>query len=370
MKKIALMTGKRGGWDACRPLVAMLDKSSNFVCDVLITDQHLQPEFGYTAGAVADQCMRPITIGVSQERDSIRARLNAGAEELSGFSDYITNHSPDLVLVYGDRLEALMLAIACHTHRIPFAHMQSGDRTGGLDEGNRRAIEELASWHYCSMVEHAEFLRCHLGCLPIEHPTVTGDQHLDRIRLGRVTPAHDLHSKYGLFSEVGLDLDHYCLLMYHPNTDGRSITNDERTALDVALRVTYPNNVLEIKGCSDPFYISAQGQGIEGWPVLDTVPSEDFLGLLANAQFIIGNSSAGIIEAPYMGTPSINVGTRQHGRIQYGHTRDATTRNEIGLAIGDAISAKHNPPSAFPYGTGHATEVIFQHLVEWSQRNG
>lgn len=353
--KIALMTGKRGGWDAMLPLVYYLDGDIDIELDVLVTDQHLSHDFGYTYDDIRKGCKNSIPILSRQRGDSIRSRSDAGAEMFKGFAAYLENRKPDLALVYGDRLEALMWATACRMFNIPVGHMQSGDSTGGVDDTFRRCIEQIASLHFCSLEEHKEALlaRCHHS--NIASVWVVGDQHIDRITAGDIASVEELEG-------YRFDLEGLVLVLYHPDTLSRANTQDEIRAISEALRKAGGKNIVQIMGCSDQFYRDADKLDVVCKSFMN-LPSRVFLGLLRVAKYIIGNSSCGIIEAAYLGTPAIDIGDRQKGRKHGPSVLHPNTEYNIFRCIKATEFWRPTPTGI--YGNGTANAQIYRHIKEW-----
>jgi len=353
------MTGKRGGWDAMLPLVEALEGDSSISLDVLVTDQHLSHDFGYTYDQVRKDCKNPISILSHQSGDSIRGRTNAGADMLRGFAAYLESHKPDLALVYGDRLEALMWATACVMFNIPVGHMQSGDHTGGVDNIFRRCIEDTASLHFCSLGSHALFLIQRTKNSKPKEIHIVGDQHIDRIIAGDITSDEELVSKYS-------PLENLVIVLYHPDTLSRANTQDEIRGISEALRESSESNIIQIMGCSDQFYRDADRLDVT-CRSFTNIPSRDFLGLLKKAKFIIGNSSCGIIEAPYLNTPAIDIGDRQNGRITASFPWYQNSDADINLISGSLkyLTDPKLEPSKL-YGDGTANAQIYAHIKKWS----
>ncbi len=353
--KVALMTGKRGGWDAMLPLVQALDEDGEISLDVLVTDQHLSHDFGYTYDQVREDCKNSIPVLSYQGGDSIRNRSDAGADMLRGFAAYLESHKPDLALVYGDRLEALMWATACRMYNIPVGHMQSGDSTGGVDDTFRRCIEQISSLFFCSLDVHKEALLTRLHGSNIASIWVVGDQHVDRIIGGDIATDIELKSQ-------GFTLDGLVLLLYHPDTLSRARTQDEARAIGEALRSAGEKNIVKVMGCSDQFYRDAFAIDVPT-QTHRNLSSRVFLGLLRAAKYIIGNSSCGIIEAPYLGTPTIDIGGRQHGRLAAATVYRAYHREGIKFRI-ERIGGLEFDPCGL-YGDGTANAQIYKHIKEW-----
>jgi UDP-hydrolysing UDP-N-acetyl-D-glucosamine 2-epimerase len=263
------------------------------------------------------------------------------------------------VLVHGDRGEHLMVAFAAVNLGIAVAHTQGGDRSGNIDELQRHAITKLAHVHFPESEASAERIR-RLG----EDPWrvhVVGSTYVDRITQGLYVTADDARAALGLEPDEA-----FLLGVVHPESflDARENRRQAETVLEAleasGLRtvVTYP--------CSDPGYegILEALRSRESNPAFVVRPNIDndvYLGLMAAADALVGNSSAALVEAPYFRLPAINVGRRQERRDRDANVVDTPAD---AAAIAAAIARVRDPGfrAALPPGTrlgdGHAAERI------------
>jgi len=214
--------------------------------------------------------------------------------------------------VHGDRGEHLMVALAALTLGIAVAHTQGGDRSGNVDDIQRHAISKLAHLHFPETESAAERL-VRMGEEPWRIHMV-GSTYVDRILAGLYAPPEDARRRLGLAPS-----EPFALVIVHPETWAQA--GEGRRAAEAALEgirraglravVTYP--------CSDPGYeeivaVLEAAAGEEAFVVRPNIENDVYLGLMAGAEALVGNSSAALVEAPYFQLPAVNVGTRQDGR--------------------------------------------------------
>lgn len=261
----------------------------------------------------------------------------------------------DLVVLLGDRYEVLGAAVGAYLTGVPIAHLSGGDITeGSADDSMRHAITKLSHVHFTTCRESADRI-LQMGEEPWRVHAV-GCPGVDRVMRTPVIPRKDL--LLGLRME---DQD-YILVCLHPNTMGGG--NQELDAIEDAI-VIRPHGlqVVVVGPCRDL-----------GWEAIDTrwklladnyklnyFPSLDqqiYLSLLCHARALVGNSSAGFYEAPCFGTPVINVGDRQQGRVRTTLVSDVPpVSDNIRWAL-NKITIWQRLHVPHPYGDGHAAEYI------------
>lgn len=291
MKRICVCTGSRSEWGLLEPLVEQLDKE--FDVQLIITGSHLSKQFGKTSQYIPNKYQGYIC-PVLADDDSNIGTCHSMAMGLMQFPGSFANINPDCVLLLGDRFEIFAAAIAAYNLGIPIAHIHGGDvTTGSLDDGYRDCITRLSTYHFVATPTAA--LRI-AGI--VDHPLL--NIHCVG-SLGCVFPT--------LPKEV-LKCDY--LVVYHSG-------NVEEFSNIVAVTEHLPN-VIYIGSNAD-----AGGRTINellklieenGQTVYINLPRNLYFSLLWSCKCIIGNSSSGIIEAPLLDTPTINIGSRQAGRIR------------------------------------------------------
>jgi UDP-N-acetylglucosamine 2-epimerase (hydrolysing) len=217
---------------------------------------------------------------------------------------------PDLIVVHGDRVETLAGAIVGSLNNILVAHIEGGELSGTVDELIRHSVSKLSHIHFVSNIEAANRL-VQMGELQSSIYTI-GSPDID-IMFSNTLPELAVAKEY-----YQIQFEKYAIVMFHPVTTEENkmeeFINNFVSALiqdDTNYVVIYPNNDL---GSQQIIKKYKEFQGNSRFRVFPSLRFEYFLTFLKNAQFIIGNSSAGIREAPYYGIPIINIGTRQQNR--------------------------------------------------------
>ncbi len=310
-KKICVWSGKRGGFGALTPTMQAIEAHDELEMALVVTDQHLYDRFGRTVREVEGQFSVAAAIDMEQSGDSNEERARAVGLCLQRSVDVLTVLAPDVLLVIGDRGEVFAACIAAHNMRIAIAHVQGGDLSGSLDEPVRHAITKLAHIHFPSTEQSAgrirrmgeEDWRIH----------VVGDTHIDQILLGRASGAAELRQRYDLTAGEA-----FILVLQHSDS---TVPEASRAQIDATLAgvAEVGLRALLVFPCSDQGYEGIiagleSARGRPGVSVHQNIPAPDFIGLQKMAAVLVGNSSAGLIEAPYFQLGAVNVGDRQIGR--------------------------------------------------------
>lgn len=340
-----------------RPMLLMMRDDPDFELHIQACDMHTKEEFGYTrkeiqedfqyTALVTPECDRPTELGYIA----------------SGVAQYLGYIEPDLLMLYGDRGESLAAAMVAVEMCIPIAHLQGGDRSGTMDDRRRYAISALADLHFVSTEQAA--IQVTKIAPSTEHIYVTGDSHLDPIFL------KDYAHTPEVYAHLNLETDKPVLIVLHHPDPTDSFSGHEYIHRIMDAIDDIERQIVMIYPCSDPGWEHVV-RAIEWFREHENIqihrnlPSRIFLGLMDVADCIIGNSSAGIIEAPYLDLPCVNVGHRQDGRLQSGNVVNVGYDVlEIEAAM---IEATHKrPPFNKLYGSGATGLRIINHLKEWKR---
>ena len=231
---------------------------------------------------------------------------------IQSFSDIVDRLKPDWVIIAGDRNESLAACLVSSYSYIPTAHIQAGELSGNIDGLARHAIGKFAHIHFSSNKDSTKRL-IKLGEQPFRIKQV-GAPQLDDIKNKRFKNKMEVFKKFNLKSG-----EEYVLVIFHPVTE--ELKNIDLQVLEL---INSLNKIPEKKIWILPN--SDSGSSIikdiifrkitNSIHTYDNVSREYFLGLMNNCKFLIGNSSAGILEAPSFKIPVINIGSRQNGRLQ------------------------------------------------------
>jgi UDP-N-acetylglucosamine 2-epimerase (hydrolysing) len=308
MKKILFLTGTRADFGKIKSLISIVDENSNFEVHVFVTGMHLQKEYGYTLIEI-ERCNFKNVHTFENNTHETTMDLTL-AKTIEGLSAYCKKMQPDLILVHGDRVETLAGAIVGSLNNILVAHIEGGELSGTVDELIRHSVSKLSHIHFVSNDEAAKRL-VQMGEMESSIFTI-GSPDID-IMFSNDLPDIEIVKKY-----YEIDFEDFAIVLFHPVTTEANEMKNYAENFVAALQndahnyvVIYPNNDLGSQFVIDEYLKLKENRRFRIFPSLRF---EYFLTLLKNAQFIIGNSSAGIREAPYYGIPIINIGTRQQNR--------------------------------------------------------
>lgn len=308
MKKILFLTGTRADFGKIKSLIQILESHQAFEVFVFVTGMHLQKEYGYTLIEI-DRCRFKNVHTFENHTHETTMDLTL-AKTIEGLSSYVKEVNPDMIVVHGDRVETLAGAIVGSLNNILVAHIEGGELSGTVDELIRHSVSKLSHIHFVSNGDAKKRLQ-QMGEIKTTIYTI-GSPDID-IMFSTNLPSLDIVKKY-----YEIPFEAYAIVMFHPvTTEATAMQKQAKDFVNALLDdthnyvVIYPNNDLGSQTIIDAYKPLKNNQRFRVFPSLRF---EYFLTLLKNAQFMIGNSSAGIREAPYYGIPIINIGTRQQNR--------------------------------------------------------
>jgi UDP-hydrolysing UDP-N-acetyl-D-glucosamine 2-epimerase len=372
MRRLAVVTGTRADYGLLRPLLtALAERSDRVETGLLVTGSHLAPEFGRTVTEIeADGWPIWARIDALLAGDGPSAVCKSMALTTLGMSEALERCRPDLLVGLGDRYELLAAVQAAMVHRIPVAHLHGGESTEGLiDEAIRHAASKMSHLHFTSAEPYRRRL-LRMGEAPDRVFTV-GALGLDNILSQEAPDRRTLEAELSLALPADRPL---ILATYHPVTlDGRSPAVAVEAMLaaldtlgDPTCVLTYPNADTLGRDILEPLrrYAARRSGRVLLVPSLGVWR---YLGLMRLADAVIGNSSSGIIEAPSLGVPTIDIGDRQKGRLRAASVLWCPEETE---AIAEALRRSQEPAfrllartSVNPYGDGRAAPRIADRLA-------
>ena len=365
--RVLVVSGTRSEFGLLVPVIDALHAAPDIECRLALTGVHLLDEYGRTAEQVRDdgytvQHEIPFYEGTIDDA-TLPAAIGRG---VAGIGAVLAEEPVDWVLILGDRAEAMAAALATYASNGALAHIHGGDRTdsGHIDEGFRHAITRFAHLHFpatvasaarlTAMGEEAERIHC------VGSPAVDG---LDAL-LAETPAVLDRHQ---------LVADDYTLLLFHPDREHRERAGDITRGLLVGL-LERPGKVVAVYPNSDPGsdaivreIEAARTKEPERVHVHRSLPRPEFVALLRGARGMVGNSSAGVIEASYIGTPVLNVGDRNRDRepgenIRFVDDDPAAIASGIAALFDDAEWRAIARSAPSPYGDGSAARRIVELL--------
>jgi len=356
MKTILFLTGTRADFGKLKSLMMAAENSDKFIVKIFVTGMHLSNKYGRTIDEVYKCEFSNIFPYINH--DSIDYMDRTLAKTIDGLSHYISGDHPDLIVIHGDRVEALAGAIVGSLNNILVAHVEGGELSGTVDEIIRHAISKMAHIHLVS--NHSAAKRVlQMGELP-SSIHVIGSPDLDVMLSQNLTSLEHVKDYYRI------EFDDYAIVLFHPVTTEleKWKQNTEEVVQSLVLSernyiVVYPNNDIGsdiILRCYDKIKDNTR------FRIFPSIRFEYFLVLLKNASFIIGNSSAGVREAPYYGVSTIDIGTRQLNRASWPTILHCDySRDDILNCISNVKPGQ--PASADFFGRGDS-HIKFLELIE------
>jgi GDP/UDP-N,N'-diacetylbacillosamine 2-epimerase (hydrolysing) len=363
--KIGFITGSRSEWGYIRPILRQIEQDPDLGYALIVTNMHLLPGFGSSIREIEQDGFR-IAERIFMAYDGFTGltMTKSLAALLSELPAALERASPDVLLLAGDRGEQFMGAIAAVHMRIPVAHVQSGELSGNVDGIIRHAITKLAHLHFAANEEFAQRVRS-LGEEEFRIH-VTGAPLVDELTEGMFdSPAH-LAECLGLATNRPLILAVQHPVIEEEQAAGQQLEETIAAVLDLGMQTIFisPNSDAGSHAIRQRLAQLKNGR----IRVVQNLRRSQYLGLLKMAAVIVGNSSSGILEAPTFGTPCVNIGRRQRGRLQSGHVINSDyCRHAIASAIRQALSpafAAQARRATNPYGNGGAAQRIVKLLKD------
>ena len=316
--RVAFCTGTRAEYGLLKPLIEQFMSDTNVDTGLIVTGMHLCKEYGNTIEVIQSDGM-PIwdTIDILLSSNTQCSIVKSMGLALLGFSESLNKIKPDILILLGDRFEAFCAAAAAVVLNIPIAHIHGGELTeGAIDDAFRHAITKMSYLHFASTEEYRKRI-IQMGEEP-DRVFNVGSLGVENIRKLKLLDRDELQK------ELGIDLSKpYCVCTFHPETLEPDKTIDHLYELIGALDKVN-NQAIIFTGSN------ADSKGKKINQIIKSFVDErrsrtyfflnlgqlKYLSLLKYAQFVVGNSSSGIIEAPALGIPTINIGSRQNGRVK------------------------------------------------------
>ena len=339
-RKICVVTATRAEYGLLNGIMRAIKADAGLALQIAVTGMHLSDEFGRTADAIrADGFDTDSEVHMLLSSDQPVAISKSMGLGMIGFSDVFARLRPDIVLLLGDRFETLAVAATAATMLIPIAHIHGGEISeGALDDSFRHAISKLSHLHFVATETFRRRL-IQMGEAP-ERVLTVGAPGLDNLG------DPDLPSRTMLAERIGLELSQKLFLItYHPATLGGT---DAVAALEelFAALAQFPDAVLLFTSSNADSGGRAINERLKEFvarnprnaALVTSLGQKYYLSALKEANAVIGNSSSGIIEAPALGTPTINLGSRQKGRSRSATVIDCKEHlAEIVAAIRQAL---------------------------------
>lgn len=317
MKRIGIMTGTRAEYGLLKSLMQEINKDNDLELYLIVSGMHLSPEFGMTYKEIEEdgfQINAKVEMLLSSDSPAgISKSIGLG---VIGFADEFQRADLDMLILLGDRYEALSAAICALVMRIPIAHLHGGELTeGAIDEGIRHSITKMSYLHFTSTEQYRNRV-IQLGENPerVFYVGALGVENIKKI---------NLMTKEELERSIHFEIDENTVIVtYHPVTlENNTVEEQFLNLLEVLdrnpkIRMIFTKANADTNGrIVNELIDKYAAQNSERACAFVSLGQKRYLSALKYCRIVIGNSSSGIIEAPSFGKPIINIGDRQKGRI-------------------------------------------------------
>lgn len=357
MKRIVFITGTRADFGKLKPLIRAVENHPDFEYAIFATGMHMLYRYGMTVEEIHKDGFNKIFTFMNQVHGEPMEMVLANT--ISGLSRYVHESEPDLIVVHGDRVEALAGATVGALRNILVGHIEGGEVSGTIDELIRHSTSKLAHLHFVAN-QDARTRLIQLGEMK-NSIHIIGSPDIDIMLSDQLPDINTVKTYYEI------EFERHAILMFHPvTTEIADIPQQVKALINAVLKsrlnyvVIFPNNDSGSK------HILAEYKRFEGLNNVKLFPSirfEYFLSLLKDAQFILGNSSAGIHEAPVFGVPTINIGSRQQNRFSHSSIFNVScTENDILEKIEMMAQSNQSFPSCKHFGIGKSAQKFISEL--------
>ncbi len=358
------VTGIRSEYDIMSSVFKAIEEHPQLDLELIVTGAHLSDSYGYTIQDIRDDgFMIADEIESLVNGDRLSSRVKGLAIQLQGMVQTVVRVKPDFLLVLGDREESISTALVGAYMNIPVAHIAGGDRViGNVDDQVRHAVSKLAHIHFVTTQESYERV-ISMGEQPFRVFN-TGNPGLDRLIKVNELPYEQLSERLGFELKHG---EPFILLIQHViSTEVEQAyfqmkeTLEAVKELGIKTIISYPNSDA---GGQQMIKAISEYNHLHNLYVAKNIPRLEFVNIMRKASCMLGNSSAGIMEAPLLGLPVVNVGNRQKGRLHAENVQFVPhDKNTICMAITKAIYDKEYrsrvAKCSNPYGDGKSSEKI------------
>ncbi len=307
-KKIIFVTATRADFGKLKSLIKICKSRKEFEVFIVVTGMHIIKNFGNTHLEI-DKFFKSNIYKFENQNlgDRLEIILTKTTEK---FSKYVKKIKPDLIVLHGDRVETLACALVGSLNHILTAHVEGGELSGTIDDTIRHSVTKLSHVHFVGS-EDAKMRVKKMGEIK-NHIYNIGSPDIDVILNDKLPSFEQVKKRYSI------KYNDYAILVWHPVTSNQKFLKNETICLLRFLQklkrkiiIIYPNNDPGNKLIID-CYKKLKNKNFQ---IIKSLRFEYFLTLLKNSKFIIGNSSSAIYEAPILKVPAINIGNRQHKRL-------------------------------------------------------
>ncbi len=368
--RVCVVTGTRADYGLLRELLFRIRDNDRMDLDLMVTGSHLSSSFGNTQNEIIQDGFTFTAMPIPIEMDSQSDIGRATGRAIIGFTDCFEYSRPDIVVVLGDRYEILSVVIAARMQDIPVAHISGGDVTeGAIDDAIRHSITKMSQIHFPGCEQSRKRI-IQMG----ENPDTVfnvGEPGVENCLKTRFIEREALAGELGF---PGIKND-YAMVTFHPVTleegTGLQQVRELISAMDcfpeLHFIVTLANADAGGRAINSLWHEA--GESRTNWLVKSSLGMVRYLSAVKSSKLVIGNSSSGIVEAPALGVPTVNIGDRQKGRMLSDsiicckpETGDIVNAIQKALAMDFQEGAKR---TVSLFGTGDTSALIEKHILQF-----
>ena len=371
MYKVCVMTGTRADYGLLRELLFRLKANREIDLKLIVTGSHLDTKFGNTQQEIINDGFTELTrIHIPLDDDSKKGMAKSTGVALCEFADYFASEIPDLLVVLGDRYEVLSAVIAARVQGVPVAHISGGDVTeGAIDDAIRHSVTKMSQLHFPGCEQSRKRI-IQMGEFPDTVYNVGEPGVENCLKMS-------LLSREELANSISFDIIHrdYCIVTFHPVTMENNTAEQQVRELvramdaysELGFIVTMANVDAGGRLINDIWI--EEGKKRDNWLIVTSLGVLRYLSAMKYSKAVIGNSSSGIVEAPSMGVPTVNIGDRQKGRMMADSVISCLPEcGKICEALNTVLDDKYQSlaKNVFsPFGDGNTSEKIEYHIINY-----
>ena len=369
MKTITFITGTRADYGKIKSLILELQKKKNkFKTNLIITGMHNIRKYGFTKDEIdKDKILNCYSFNNQSKNATMDIILS---NTIKGINNFVSKNHTDLIVVHGDRVESLAGAITGCLNNIKVAHIEGGEISGTIDEVIRHSISKLSHLHFVTN-KIAKKRLLQMGETDKNIFTI-GSPDVDIILKKKLPNLSIVKKRYNI------NFENYAICIFHPvTTELKKIEYQIKSLLRAIIKsnfnyiVLLPNNDLGNEIILNRV-LNIKKKKYKNLKILPSMRFEYYLSLLKNSHFIIGNSSSGIMEAPYYGVPTIDLGSRQKNRAQINSIISVNDFSKLSNLVDKFKAKKHKFKPLQYFGNGNSHKRFLSILNQkriWSIKN-
>jgi UDP-hydrolysing UDP-N-acetyl-D-glucosamine 2-epimerase len=374
MKKICIVITTRGNYAKMKSVIREIQQTPGLELQLILGGSVILEKYGRIMDSLEEQIPVDRVIHFVIEGETPVTMAKSAGLAVSEFSTAFESLKPDMVVVIADRFECLSIAMAASYMNLPVAHVEGGEVSGSIDESIRHAITKLSHLHFPATQEAAERI-IRMGEDPASVFAVGGTS-LDvfaELDLHDLDPVRARQKTGGVGVPIDLQPGKYLVIIQHPvtteYTDNLLHINETIDAIHTLKMPTvwiWPNMDAGSDGISKGLRLFREHRQPPYAHFFKSLPIELFAPLLYNAACIVGNSSSGIRESAYLGTPCVNIGTRQAGRDRCPNVRDVGYDSKAIIQAIQQQMAVGKYPADHRYGDGASGKKMVEVLANFT----